>query len=194
MTLFEEAICFAVHAHQGMIRRREGAPYILHPMEVASICATMTNDPEVLAAAVLHDTVEDTDTTMVQLTETFGARVAALVATETENKRPELPEAETWFARKSETLETLAAATDPAVKMLWISDKLSNVRAFYRTWRTDPDTLWDGFNQKDPSWQAWYYRSIARFTKAELEQTEAWQEYNRKVEEMFEGVEEAWIK
>ena len=78
MTNFEEAICFAVAAHQGARRKGETTPYILHPMEAASICATVTSDQDVLTAAVLHDTVEDTDVTLAQIAERFGARVAQL--------------------------------------------------------------------------------------------------------------------
>ena len=76
MNLVEEAIHFATDAHQGQMRKSVKTPYILHPLEVANICATITTDQEVLAAAILHDTVEDTDTTMEELRLRFGERVA----------------------------------------------------------------------------------------------------------------------
>ena len=63
-TLFDAAAQFAIEAHRGGERRGKGFPYIIHPMEAASIVATVTNDPEMLAAAILHDTVEDTDVTI----------------------------------------------------------------------------------------------------------------------------------
>lgn len=53
--------------------------YIIHPMEVAAIVASITNDQEMLAAAIMHDTVEDTDVTIEQIRELFGNRVAELV-------------------------------------------------------------------------------------------------------------------
>ena len=56
-SLLDRAIIFAVNAHQGVERKGKGFPYIVHPMEAMSIVATMTNDQELLAAAVLHDVI-----------------------------------------------------------------------------------------------------------------------------------------
>ena len=55
MDVLEQAIVFAVEVHKGMVRKGERSPYILHPMEVASIASTMTKDKEIMAAAALHD-------------------------------------------------------------------------------------------------------------------------------------------
>ncbi|MBR5381288.1 MAG: bifunctional (p)ppGpp synthetase/guanosine-3',5'-bis(diphosphate) 3'-pyrophosphohydrolase, partial [Oscillospiraceae bacterium] len=151
MTLFDQAIVFAVQAHSGMMRKRESVPYILHPMEVASIAGTITSEEEVLAAAVLHDTVEDTGTTIGEIAEKFGPRVASIVASETENKRHDLPPSETWHIRKEESLRELKAAEDVAVKIVWLSDKLANMRAFYRIWRISGNSFWKDFNQPDPA-------------------------------------------
>ena len=82
--LLDRAIIFAVRAHAGTERRGKGFPYIVHPMEAVEIVATMTPDQELLAAAALHDTVEDTDVTVEQLRAEFGERVAALVADESD--------------------------------------------------------------------------------------------------------------
>ncbi len=73
--------------HEGQLIK-DGGVYILHPLEVAAIVGTMTNDLEILSAAVLHDTVEDTPVTAQDILDNFGERVAELVAHETENKRP----------------------------------------------------------------------------------------------------------
>ena len=82
--LLDRAIVFAVHAHAGTERRGKGFPYIVHPMEAVAIVATMTSDQELLAAAALHDTVEDTDTTVEQIRAAFGNRVAEIVAMESD--------------------------------------------------------------------------------------------------------------
>ena len=187
MSLFDKAIGFAVEKHSGMQRKRNSSPYILHPMEAAVIVGTMTSDEEVLAAAVLHDTVEDTDATIEDITELFGPRVAALVASETENKRPDLPSEESWLIRKEESLENLKNPFDPAVRFLWLGDKLSNMRSFYRLWKTGGHAIWKEFNQKDPAQQAWYYRSIDALL-GELKEYDAWQEYHRLVETIFSGI------
>ena len=82
-TLVDSAIRFAVDAHSGTERRGKGFPYIIHPLEAMEIVATITNDPEMLAAAVLHDTVEDTDVTTEDIRKIFGERVARLVVSDT---------------------------------------------------------------------------------------------------------------
>ena len=186
MSVFEEAIVFAVNAHSGMARKTENAPYILHPMEVAAIVGTMTGDEEILAAAVLQDTVEDTPTTLEEIERLFGSRVAALVAAETEDKKEERPAGETWYERKTESLKVLENATDRAVKMIWLGDKLSNMRSFFRMYLWRGERLWQEFNQKDPASQHWYYRTIAKLL-CDLSDEPAWREYDRLVKAVFEG-------
>ena len=79
MELVSEAITFAVKAHDGMRRKKSEAPYILHPMEAAVIVGTMTDDQNLIAAAVLHDVVEDAGITIEEIEEKFGKRVRELV-------------------------------------------------------------------------------------------------------------------
>ena len=82
----------------------------------------------------------------------------------------------------------LRAAEDPGVRLLWLGDKLSNMRSFYRAWRISGNALWHSFNQKDPAQQAWYYRQIDGVL-GELRGYEAWQEFHFLVETVFKGVE-----
>ena len=186
--LVSEAIVFSTMAHDGMRRRKSDAPYILHPMEVGAIVGTMTDNQEVIAAGVLHDVVEDAGITIEEIGEKFGARVKELVASETENKREELPPEETWLIRKKESIEKLRTTGDIEVLMLWIGDKLSNIRAIYRDYLVEGDALWNKFHQSDISVQAWYYRSIMKYTER-LSDTLAWVEYQTLVEKIF-GTEE----
>ena len=97
--LVSKAIEFSVIAHDGMRRRKSETPYILHPMEVGVIVATMTDKQEVIAAGILHDVVEDAGISMEEIRDIFGSRVMELVASETENKYEELPPEETWRTR-----------------------------------------------------------------------------------------------
>ncbi|MBR1867277.1 MAG: HD domain-containing protein [Clostridia bacterium] len=187
MDIFDKAIIFSVNAHSGMVRKTKTTPYILHPMEVATIVGTMTSDREVLAAAILHDTVEDTSATAEEIKEKFGERIATLVASETENKRIEMTPEDSWEIRKKESLEVLRRSDDINVKILWMGDKLANVRSFYRAWREKGNDLWLDFHQKDASKQAWYYRTIAELT-IELDNTDAWKEYNNLINLIFKGV------
>ena len=184
MELVSEAIAFAVKAHDGMRRKKSDLPYILHPMEAAVIVGTMTDDQNVIAAAALHDVVEDTGVTIEEIEEKFGKRVKELVAAETEDKRAELPPADTWRIRKEESLAELKNTGDIAVLMVWLGDKLANMRSIYRDWKVEGDALWQRFNQKNVAEQAWYYRSIIDLTER-LSHTSAWLEYKTLTELVF---------
>ena len=184
MTILDRAIVTATRAHSGGLRKGGGTPCILHSLEAAAICATMTDDLEVLAAAVLHDTVEDTDYTVDQLERDFGPRVAALVAADTEEKRPQCDPAETWRLRKQETICRLQAEQRIEVKMLVLSDKLSNLRAMYQAFLTQGNAFWACFHQKDPLEHCWYYREVGA-ALAPLAGRPAWQEYWRLFHELW---------
>ncbi len=183
--LFEEAVKYAVQAHMGQKRKGKDKPYILHPMEVAAIAGSMTLDEAVLAAAVLHDTVEDTETTKEDLQRLFGQRVADLVADESEDKREDLPANSTWEVRKSETIEHLKHASRDA-KLICLGDKLSNLREMGADYKDIGERLWDRFNQHDPAKHAWYYGSILEILAAEFgEDCPAIQEYRRITNQIF---------
>lgn len=184
MELISEAIAFAVKAHDGMRRKQSELPYILHPIEAAVIVGTMTNDQNLIAAAVLHDVVEDAGIDMDEIEEKFGKRVRELVASETEDKREELPPESTWRLRKEESLNVLKNTNDIDVLMVWLGDKLANMRSIYRDFKNEGINLWQKFNQKDVNEQAWYYRSIVDLTKR-LADTSAWIEYKTLTELVF---------
>ena len=184
MELISEAIAFAVVAHDGMRRKKSEVPYILHPMEAAVIVGTMTDDQDLIAAAALHDVVEDADISIEEIEKKFGKRVRELVGSETEDKRADLPPTETWRIRKEESLAVLKNTDDIAVLMVWIGDKLANMRSIYRDWKVEGDAMWQRFNQKDVNEQAWYYRSIADLTDR-LSHTSAWLEYKTLTELVF---------
>ena len=179
-----EAIAFAVKAHDGMRRKKSESPYILHPMEAAVIVGTMTNDQNLIAAAALHDVVEDAGITIEEIEERFGKRVRELVESETENKRAHLPPEATWRIRKEESLAELENTSDIGVIMIWLGDKLANMRAIYRDFKVEGVQIWQRFNQKDPNEQAWYYRTISELTRA-LSDTSAWLEYKTLTELVF---------
>ena len=185
MELVSEAIAFAVKAHDGMRRKKSHAPYILHPMEAAVIVGTMTDDQNLIAAAALHDVVEDAGITIEEIEERFGKRVRELVASETEDKRADRPPEETWRIRKEESLSVLKNTDDSAVLMVWLGDKLANMRAIYRTWKVEGNAMWQNFHQPDPEIQAWYYTSIAELTKPPAH-TAAWIEYNALTQMVFQ--------
>ena len=184
MELVSEAIAFAVKAHDGMRRKKSESPYILHPMEAAVIVGTMTDDQNVIAAAALHDVVEDAGITIEEIEARFGKRVRELVESETEDKRADLPPTDTWRIRKEESLSVLKNADDVAVLMVWLGDKLANMRSIYRDFKVEGVGMWQKFNQKDVNEQAWYYCSIAKLTER-LSDTSAWIEYKTLTDIVF---------
>ena len=122
--LLDRAIIFAVKAHHNTERRGKGFPYIVHPMEAVEIVATITSDQELLAAAVLHDVIEDTDVTIEELRAEFGNRIAELVHSESDQFIDGISEADSWHDRKQAAIDRLAAASYDA-KIVAMGDKLS---------------------------------------------------------------------
>ena len=181
--LLDRAILFAVRAHAGTERRGKGFPYIVHPMEAMEIVATMTADQELLAAAALHDTVEDTDVTVEQLRADFGDRIAELVAAESDAFVEGVSEEDSWHARKQAAIDRLARAPHDA-KMVALGDKLSNMRAIARDYAVQGDALWNIFHAKDPKDHEWHYRGLAESLR-ELQDTFAFQEFERLINEVF---------
>lgn len=181
--LLDRAIVFAVRAHAGTERRGKGFPYIVHPLEAVEIVATMTTDQELLAAAALHDTVEDTDVTVEQLRAEFGDRIAALVASESDIVVDGASEEQSWHARKQAAIDRLARASHDA-KMVALGDKLSNMRAIARDYATQGDKLWNLFHAKDPKDHEWHYRGLADALR-ELKDTFAFQEFEQLINQVF---------
>lgn len=177
MSKLDEAIKFATDAHAGQRRKLVDLPYILHPLEAASIAANLTCDEDVICAAVLHDVVEDTPHTLDEIREKFGKRVASLVESETEDKRAYLSPEATWRIRKEETLEHLRQTGDRDIKILWLGDKLSNARSMLHAYLKSGDEMWKFFHESDKQKQRWYYESIADALKNDFGDTAAFKEY-----------------
>lgn len=185
--LLDRAIIFAVKAHAGTERRGKGFPYIVHPMEAVEIVATITPDQELLAAAALHDTVEDTDATLEQIRAEFGDRVAALVASESEDKGCGVSKEESWHSRKQTAIERLTCASLDS-KIVALGDKLSNMRAIARDYAMQGDMLWNLFNVKDRKEHEWHYRGLAD-ALSELKDTFAYKEFKQLVNQVFGEIE-----
>ena len=186
MTTVERAIQFAVFAHAGTKRKGKERPYILHPIEAMTIAASLTEDEDVLAAAVLHDVVEDTNLSEQDIEREFGPRVRTLVMAESEDKMKELSAASSWKMRKQATINHLAGL-DRNAKIICLGDKLANIREMARDYRMIGDALWDRFNQKDKNEHAWYYRSICDVLEAEFGATSMIREYRELLKEVFES-------
>ena len=127
LSVIEQAYRVAERAHEGQ-RRKSGDPYITHPVAVATILAELGMTPVTLAAALLHDTVEDTDYSLDQLEEDFGAEIAKLVDGVTK-----LDKVTYGDAAQAETVRKMvvAMARDIRVLVIKLADRLHNAR----TWK-----------------------------------------------------------
>lgn len=182
-SLFDRAVVFAVKAHSGTERRGKGFPYIIHLMEAAEIVATITPDQGLLAAAMLHDTIEDTDVTVEKLRREFGDRVAAIVKAESDVRQEGESDEESWHRRKQEAIDRLSTAPLEA-KIVALGDKLSNMRAIARDYSVQGDSLWKLFHVTEKSEHEWHYRGLAAALE-DLEATQAYKEFVKLIEEVF---------
>ena len=133
--LILNAADFAAYKHRNQRRKdEEKTPYINHPIAVAKIISEIGNieDPEILAAALLHDTIEDTKTTPEELIDNFGERVCNLVQEVTDDKT--LPKLE----RKQRQIDHAKEISEGAA-LIKLGDKISNVTDITNT----PPTNWD---------------------------------------------------
>ena len=178
-SFLDRAILFAVKSHAGAERRGKGFPYIVHPMEAMAIAATMTADQEVLAAAALHDVVEDTEVTLDDIRAQFGDRVARLVDTESDR----LNEGLDWLARKEDSLKRLKEASRDE-KIVALGDKLSNMRAIARDYTSEGEIFWDRFRVKDKSVHGWRYHALLD-AFSDMADTYAYQEFEFLVKRIF---------
>ncbi len=177
--MIEKAIAFATQAHEGQVRKGTSRPFIQHPLEVGKIVASMTEDEEVISAAILHDTIEDCEgITEEILCAQFTPRVARLVAQESEDK------SKTWMERKSATIAHLKVAPRE-IQMIGLADKLSNMRDIDRDYPECGEELWNRFRMKDKKVIGWYYKSIQESLKNALEGTLAYQEYSMLIDKNF---------
>ncbi len=181
--LLDRAIMFAVKAHSGTERRGKGFPYIVHPMEALEIVSTMTPDQELLAAAVLHDTVEDTYVTIDHIREEFGDRIASIVDAESDKGIEGRSEDDSWHNRKKGAIDRLAKASRDT-KMVALGDKLSNMRAIARDYSMMGDELWKIFHVTDKKDHEWHYRGLADSLR-ELEDTFAFKEFETLIDQVF---------
>jgi (p)ppGpp synthase/HD superfamily hydrolase len=154
MNLIHEAIIFATCKHDGYKRKGTDIPYISHPMEVMQILTEARCRENVIIAGILHDILEDTKTSPLEILNLFGEEVLNLVLEESEDK------SKPWKERKQETIDSLANAS-PDAKMVCFADKLSNLRSMAADKREIGEKLWERFNAGKDDIE-WYYCQIGK--------------------------------
>ena len=154
---FLEALAFTIKAHGD--QRREGGeiPYVAHLLGVASLVLDAGGDEDLAIAGLLHDTIEDTETTADDIESAFGPRVAAIVEACTDAHEDPKPE---WRKRKERYIAHLQSPETPIdVLVVLRADKLHNARAILLDYREVGEKLWSRFKE-GPEQQLWYYGSL----------------------------------
>ena len=155
MGVIEEAIAFAARAHAGQRRKETELPFIWHPLAVGRLLQDEGFPEPVVAAGILHDTVEDTTVVLAEVRERFGDEVAEIVdgCTEPEHKtRP-------WEERKRHTIEFMRTASIE-VRVVAAADKIDNLRAIAVDLGRVGEQVWKRF-KRGREQQEWYYRRVA---------------------------------
>lgn len=160
-SVVDEAVKFAVEAHHNQKRNGHDIPYIVHPLEAMAIVATMSEDEELLAAAVMHDVIEDTIYTYEDIEKRFNKRIADIVQAESDITVFDSDALTNWLARKKVAIEKLKNAPIE-VQIVALGDKLSNMRAMYRDYQVVKDELWNRFHVKDFEMHKWRYNELVK--------------------------------
>ena len=150
--MLDEVLKFATKAHSSQKRKYTGEPYIVHPIAVSEIVKTVPHTDEMVAAALLHDVVEDTPVTIQEIETKFGSKVAELVGWLTDTSRPEDGNRKT---RKS--IDRLHSADAPAeAQTIKLADLIHNTESiekhdpsFYKVYKQEKIALLDVLTKGD---------------------------------------------
>lgn len=181
MSIVERAIIFAAKAHEGQMRKLTDIPYITHPFSVGMLLQKANCSDEVIAAGILHDTLEDTSTTYEELTEHFGAHIANLVVAASEPDKS-LP----WEERKQHTIDRLKGAYLEEVQVI-TADKLHNLRSIRADLEVEGEKIWGRFKRGKRA-QHWYFSSIVNELSIRKKEFNLIQELEKEVIAVFESL------
>lgn len=163
----DKALHFAARAHASQVRKGSDIPYITHPVAVAWLLNDVGESEEVVIAALLHDTVEDTATTLQDVEEHFGHDVATLVAAVTERKTDSTGQERSWLERKKEQLAHLADTTDNRIVALKAADATHNIWSMVQDHESLGATVWERFHA-GPDAQLWRYEKLLSMVQKRL--------------------------
>ncbi len=153
MDVIEKALQTAAIAHQRQYRKGTEIPYITHPVAVGMILMKEGYEDFVVAAGILHDTVEDTDLTLDDIKRGFGEKIAEIVKGCSEPDK-----SLAWEKRKEHTLEFLQNASSE-IRAVACADKLHNIRSIQRDYEQQGEEVWKKFNRGKEQ-QKWYYTNV----------------------------------
>lgn len=180
--LIEKAIQFAALKHAGQTRKSTNIPYITHPFAVAMMLKDAKQRDEVIAAGLLHDTLEDTDTSEEEVKTLFGKEILDLVKAASEPNK-----SLRWEDRKQHTIDSLSVRSKEELA-LTVADKLHNLRSIQQEADQTGEAVWARFNRGKRE-QSWYYMSLVHGLKNRQEEVPFRQDFEKEVFRLFVGVE-----
>lgn len=159
------AIDFARAHHKTQRRKGTVLPYIIHPIEVAYFCGVFWPDKEnLIIAAYLHDTLEDTDATFAAISDSFGQEVAVLVNVVTGRKK------DSWKETRLAQIEQIQYTSWLDGVRLKAADMLSNASSIARDYRLFGDAAFDKFKSSTKEDTIWYYKTMLEVFRNKLPQ------------------------
>ncbi|MDQ1147656.1 (p)ppGpp synthase/HD superfamily hydrolase [Bacillus sp. SORGH_AS 510] len=153
MDVIEKALKTAAKAHEKQYRKGTDIPYVTHPIAVGMILIKAGYSDELVAAGILHDTVEDTDLSLQDIEQLFGKSIADIVEGCSEPDK-----SLTWEERKADTIEYLKTAPEK-IRVVACADKLHNIQSIASDIEQFGDQVWEKFNRGKEK-QKWYYTSV----------------------------------
>lgn len=154
MNVIEKALQIASMAHENQYRKQSRIPYITHPVAVGMMLIKEGYDEEMIAAGILHDTVEDTALSLSDIENLFGARIAEIVKGCSEPDK-----SLSWEERKKHTIEYLKTAP-LEIRAVACADKLHNIRSIIADYEEIGNKVWEKF-KRGKEQQKWYYTNVA---------------------------------
>lgn len=178
--VIDKAACFAAVKHDGQYRKGTHIPYISHPFGVALILMEEKQSDKIIAAGLLHDTLEDTETSEEDLFKIFGEEILMLVKAASEPDKT-LP----WEIRKQRTIERLQYHSVDELHLI-LADKLHNLRSIQTDASKFGDSIWARFKRGKRE-QCWYYMSIVRELKDKKREVPLIRKLEEETNELFIG-------
>src|SRR3989344_2450091 len=162
----QKAINLAALKHKDQKRKSDGLPYIVHLFSVMLILSQHTDNEDVLVAALLHDSLEDTDYTPQELEQDFGPGVLKIVLEVTEPKKAEDGSKLPWRTSKDAYFAGLEKASKEAL-MVAAADKIHNMNSISKAYLEQGDPLWLKFSSPKEQ-QLWFYEQSFDIIKSKL--------------------------
>ncbi len=164
--LIKEALYFSGQSHDGQYRKGGHVPYLVHPVLVAALASEYTKDEEIIAAALLHDVMEDCSVKENTLKEKFGDGVAALVREVSYLEEDKINNEVSWRERKGSYLKKIETISEKALFIV-AADKMTNMKAYFEALKVNPEKVNTLFKASAEDYR-WYYVEIEKLLNKRL--------------------------